>query len=204
MMVGPSYYYVNVKYFLTRPGYLLGYGLLALGGPFIFISSFQLSNAFPSYSGTILSLLTGAFDASSIIFFIYRVLYERSGGELTPTRFFAVFMIIPVLILLTQLTIMPKQSYKTVPELVQKVEEVEEALENDDASTGDFSEREVMQRAILRERRQSAVSEIVELLAGVTTEEAVNREESKRERCGVWGVMHGKTAWEQIKSAWWM
>lgn len=46
---------------LPFDGYIPGYLFLALGGPFIFISSFQLSNTFPQYSGLILALLTGAF-----------------------------------------------------------------------------------------------------------------------------------------------
>ena len=47
---------------LPLDGYIPGYLFMALGGPFIFISSFQLSNTFPQYSGLILALLTGAFD----------------------------------------------------------------------------------------------------------------------------------------------
>lgn len=45
-------------------GYIPGYLFLALGGPFVFISSFQLSNTFPRYAGLILALLTGSFDTS--------------------------------------------------------------------------------------------------------------------------------------------
>jgi MFS family permease len=36
---------------LPFDGYISGYFFLALGGPFVFISSFQLSNAFPKHSG---------------------------------------------------------------------------------------------------------------------------------------------------------
>lgn len=65
---------------LPFDGFLLGYLLLALGGPFTYISSFQLSNAFPRRSGFILALLTGAFDASSALFLVYRIIFERTGG----------------------------------------------------------------------------------------------------------------------------
>ena len=69
---------------LPFDGYILGYTLIALGGPFIFISSFQLSNTFPNHSGFILSLLTGAFDSSSAVFLLYRMIYEQSGGSFQP------------------------------------------------------------------------------------------------------------------------
>ncbi|KAI7346871.1 MFS general substrate transporter, partial [Hortaea werneckii] len=51
--------------YLPFDAYVVGYLFLALGGPFVFISSFQLSNTFPQHSGLILALLTGAFDTSS-------------------------------------------------------------------------------------------------------------------------------------------
>ena len=71
--------------------YLLGYSFLALGGPFAFISSFQLSNSFPKSSGTILALITGAFDASSAVFYcivlvimpVWAVLHWRSFSRYT-------------------------------------------------------------------------------------------------------------------------
>lgn len=39
-----------------------------------------VSNAFPAYSGVILAAITGAFDASSVPYLIYRELYQRLGG----------------------------------------------------------------------------------------------------------------------------
>lgn len=180
--------------------YLLGYSFLALGGPFIFMSSFHLSNAFPQYSGTILSLLTGAFDSSSIVFLVYRVIYEHSNGQLTPKTFFTFFMIIPAFILLTQITIMPRLSYKTVPELVQQAEETEAAIDDSD----DDAASDMTAHMIRRERRESVVDEITELLGNKNTIEEAIREENKREISGVWGAMHGKSAWEQIRSPWWI
>jgi MFS family permease len=73
---------------LPFDGYVLGYFLLALGGPFVFISSFQLSNTFPNHSGLILSMLTGAFDSSSAVFLFYRIIYDWSGGSFWPKKFF--------------------------------------------------------------------------------------------------------------------
>lgn len=61
--------------------YPIAYFLLAIGGPFIFIPSFHLSNAFPTHSGLVLSMLTGAFDSSSAIFLLYRIVYEKTSGR---------------------------------------------------------------------------------------------------------------------------
>lgn len=45
-------------------GYIAGNIFLSLGGTFIFVPSFQIANAFPKWSGTIVAAVTGAFDAS--------------------------------------------------------------------------------------------------------------------------------------------
>lgn len=44
---------------LPFDGFIPGYLLLALGGAFFLITSYQLSNTFPKHSGLILALLTG-------------------------------------------------------------------------------------------------------------------------------------------------
>jgi MFS family permease len=106
--------------------YITGYLLLALGGPFVFISSFQLSNTFPKYSGLILALLTGAFDTSSAVFLIYRLVYEASNGSFWPKKFFLVYLIVPAFILVVQLFIMPSQSYKTVGEMLPPASNVDD------------------------------------------------------------------------------
>ncbi|KAG5360681.1 Protein FMP42 [Yarrowia sp. B02] len=91
--------------------WLVGYSLLALGGPFVFISSFHLSNTFVAYSGTILALLTGAFDASSAVFLGFRISYENSPISLS--QLFQIYTVVPVFILLAEVFIMPKNSYKS-------------------------------------------------------------------------------------------
>lgn len=179
-------------------GFIVGYMILALGGPFVFISSFHLSNAFPQYTGSILALLTGAFDSSSIVFFVYQVLYKQTG--LTPHKFFLLFTSIPVVIIISQLTIMPKQSYKTFGELVQQKDEtVAEMDMSDDESRSANSSR--IER---RERRESVVSEITVLLGDKNAIDEQIKEDEKREMSGVWGVMHGRTIRQQIASPWWI
>ncbi|KAJ6261737.1 hypothetical protein Dda_2536 [Drechslerella dactyloides] len=180
---------------LSFDAYIPGYLFLALGGPFVFISSFQLSNTFPSNSGFILSLLTGAFDASSAVFLIYRLIYSASGKTFGPKKFFFVYLIVPIFTFLTQIFVMPRESYKTVGELVHMVEE-EQFHDSDDELP------EAVRNSVQEERRASVASEIDLLLGPKGGERHQKREEVKRDISGVWGAMHGRSAREQIMS-WW-
>ncbi|KAL4869707.1 hypothetical protein BDV12DRAFT_75028 [Aspergillus spectabilis] len=207
--------------------YIPGYLLLALGGPFIFIPSFQLSNTFPARSGLILSALTGSFDASSALFLIFRIISERTNGSFSSQRFFTIYIIIPVLILTAQLTIMPKTSYKTAGELVREAEDhiIAEASDHVDDHILDRDEGE-RQRNDRRMHRQSVVSKIQDLLAdddnasaitdlGLALNDGQDINETngtntqpkpsplkKHTTGGVWGALHGYSAIEQIRSPW--
>jgi MFS family permease len=184
---------------LPFDGYIPGYLSLALGGPFCFISSFQLSNTFPKHSGLILALLTGAFDSSSAIFLAYRMLYEWSDGYFKIKNFFLMYLIVPVFILVVQILIMPQASYKTVGELVKQVEEEENVYDDQmDEHTALLRD----ERRIRSIRRESVISEIENLLGTKPGSKQVKQEERKNKISGVWGAMHGKTVREQILSPW--
>jgi MFS family permease len=177
-------------------GYIPGYLFLALGGPFVFISSFQLSNAFPKHSGLILALLTGAFDTSSAVFLIYRIVYQWSEGRFWPKYFFLGYLVVPALILIVQIFIMPKASYKTVGELVRQVEEA------DDAYDDQMDETTALLREERRQRQHSVVSDITDLLGSKSGGKHLEQEERKNKISGVWGAMHGKSVKDQILSPW--
>ena len=181
---------------LPFDGYIPGYLFLALGGPFVFISSFQLSNAFPKHSGLILALLTGAFDSSSALFLMYRIIYQWSNGTFWPKKFFLVYLVVPIFILLVQIFVMPKASYKTIGELVKQVEEAEDVYDDQ------IDENTALLRDERRQHRQSVVSEITDLIGSKSGVTHLKREEKKNKISGVWGAMHGKTVKEQITSAW--
>jgi MFS family permease len=183
-------------------GYIPGYFFLALGGPFVFISSFQLSNTFPKYSGLILALLTGAFDTSSAIFLFYRLIYQATNGDFWPKKFFLAYLVVPAFILTVQLFLMPANSYKTVGELVVTAEAEEDEHSSDD-EIEDEGIRERLQAA-RRERRESIISEITELIGSKKGQKAIKKEVEKKNISGVWGAMHGKTAGEQIRSLWFL
>ncbi|KAI1653600.1 MFS general substrate transporter [Daldinia decipiens] len=193
---------------LPFDAFRFGYVFLALGGPFTFISSFQLSNAFPRHSGLILALLTGAFDASSALFLVYRIIYNKTEGAFGYHRLFLGYLIVPAVILVFQLTLLPKQSYKTVGEMIEEIEAPAFPDPTDTLDVVDADDQVDEQTAFIREEQrehyENVVHDIEELLGSnkVDKDKQARREEEKNERSGVWGVMHNYTAWEQICSPW--
>ena len=183
---------------LPFDGFIPGYLFLGLGGPFIYISSFQLSHAFPKHSGLILALLTGAFDSSSAVFLIYRIIYQWSEEKFSPKYFFLLYLIVPAFILVVQFLIMPYASYKTIGELVHQVEEEENSPTYDDQ----VDEQTALLRDEARYHRQSVVSEITNLIGSKSGIKHFQKEEQKNRISGVWGAMHGKTVLQQIRSPW--
>ncbi|KAL8971086.1 MAG: hypothetical protein Q9197_003469 [Variospora fuerteventurae] len=190
---------------LPIDGYIPGYFFLALGGPFVFISSFQLSNTFPRHSGLILALLTGAFDSSSAIFLFYRLIYNASNRTFTPQKFFLVYLIVPISICIAQLTLMPVRSYKTVGELVTHAEDPANNIRPHIDSRISDESRVARIREERRQHRESTVSEITSLLARKGEEgdrQTAQEEERKKNISGVWGALHGRSAVQQIRSPW--
>jgi len=184
-------------------GYIPGYAFLALGGPFVFISSFQLSNTFPKYSGLILALLTGSFDTSSAIFLFYRLIYTHTGGRFYPKKFFLSYLVVPAFILIVQTFVMPKNSYKTVGELVVDAEEEAQAAEAEAIQEVDEDDAdEIARLEAARTRRQSVIVEISDLLGSKDAVKQAHKEIESRHISGVWGAMHGISASKQIMSPW--
>lgn len=189
---------MSFEHRLPFDGLLFGYLFLALGGPFTYISSFQLSNAFPRNSGLVLALLTGAFDASSALFLVYRLIFEASGGTFGHRKFFLAYLVVPVVIVLLQLLILPAHSYKTIGELI---EEVEEPLPPQDAYD-QVDEHTALLHEEQREHRESVVAGLEELLGSAKADRQAAREERKNEISGVWGVMHSASVGQQLRSPW--
>lgn len=180
---------------LPFDGYLSGYIFLALGGTFIYIPSFQLSNTFPNHSGFILALLTGAFDSSSAVFLFYRLIYNASSNRFVPSKFFVIYLIIPFLILFSQIFLMPSDSYKSVVEIA----------ENAQSSSSDWGNGggPISQAQEVRGNHSDrAMNEYESLLAKSSGDKNRQEEERKREISGVWGALHGRSALQQIKTAW--
>ncbi|KAH9861031.1 hypothetical protein IAQ61_010767 [Plenodomus lingam] len=185
---------------LPFDAYIPGYLFLALGGPFIFISSFQLSNTFPQYSGLILALLTGAFDTSSAVFLAYRLIYQASNHSFRVKKFFLLYLIVPIFILVVQILFMPAVSYKTVGELVTSVEDEQVEHDSDDDITDTATVERL--RDARRAHRDSLVSEITSLLGTKDGARQADDEKKKKDISGVWGALHGRTAAQQIRTPW--
>lgn len=178
--------------------YPISYLFIALAGPFTLISSYHLANTFPRHSGLIMSMLTGAFDSSSAVFLLYRLIYQHTNGAIGFREWFLGYLIVPALMVFVQLTFMPARSYKNVAELTSQVQVEAELISEEDFLEHDptLDTRAVRNR---KHHRESLVSDIEDLIGG--REMAVKRE-LKREESGVWGAMHGKSVKAQIFS-WW-
>lgn len=179
-------------------GFIPGYFFLALGGPFVHISSFHLSNCFPANSSLILALFTGGFDSSSALFFLFRLVYKASDGKINIERFFLIYLVVPVFIFVAQVTVMPALSYKTINENLRVAEEgINKATaEVESNASRDAAERERI-RSELRFRRESVIT----VMEAVEAEREEN-EDKKNDISGIWGALHGYSAMEQIKTGW--
>jgi len=91
-------------------GYLIGFLLLGIAGPFIFISTLHFSTVFPNKSGLIMAALTGSFDASSAIFLLFNKLFYFFDKKYSIQSFFLVYMIIPIIIFIANFLLMPETS----------------------------------------------------------------------------------------------
>lgn len=143
-------------------------------------------------------MLTGAFDSSSAVFLLYRIVYEKTNGRIGLHQWFLGYLVVPAFIFVVQFFLMPARSYKTVVELVRQAEVEEELLEED--SDYEIDDDEIHVR---REHREAVISEIDCLLGGKNAlEESERKREKRHESSGVWGAMHGRPAMQQVGS-WW-
>ncbi|EGV63395.1 hypothetical protein PSN45_004325 [Yamadazyma tenuis] len=177
--------------------YLVGYASMALGGPFSYISQFQLSNSFPKKSGTVLALLTGAFDASSAVFLVYRIFYNRSNGVFTINKFFQCYILVPVFIAVCQVFVMEKDSYKTPPETDLCVDDVPDGLAS---SAAPISETDPLlngeNHPVGHHRRDSIGDALKQPYAEEGEANLV------KYSGGIFGILHGYSAQYQLRTPW--
>ncbi|KAK2602876.1 hypothetical protein N8I77_009378 [Diaporthe amygdali] len=160
-------------------GYIVGNLLLGLGGTFLFVSSYQLSHAFPRHSGLIVALVTGAFDASAAVFLFYRLAYEATDHAFKPAYFFAAFAVfIPLLIIMAEFTIMPKTSYVTRGEYQAAIDhaqdETRDIHDSDDEVYADRP-RELKRARNRRAAKREAQLEAIETVTGNEEEREADR-----------------------------
>ncbi|KAB8227631.1 hypothetical protein ETB97_008438 [Aspergillus alliaceus] len=186
-------------------GYIAANFLLALGGTFVFLPSFRIANAFPKYNGTIVALVTGAFDASAAVYLFYRLAYEQDQEGFSPQRFFFAYLVVPALIFVAILTIMPAHDYQTTQQLQVKVEQVEDVTQDIHDSDDEIeSNSELWQVRTDRARHRKDQLRKINQVFGDKTERKQRQEweEERHEASRVWGVLHGLPAHEQVMTPW--
>ena len=185
-------------------GYTIGNFFLALGGTFVFLPSFQIANAFPKYGGTIVALVTGAFDASAAVYLFYRLAYEGTDGAFKPQTFFLVYLIVPAAIVVAQLTLLPSEPYKTATQLEMKIQRAGENERDIHTSDEDLPDDEMWKRRKNRStRRRRRLTKLDQLVGDeVSRKKQEEMHEAHLEASGVWGVLHNKTAVEQMMTPW--
>jgi len=186
-------------------GYLAGNIFLGLGGTFIFVPTFQLSNAFPRYAGLVVALITGAFDASAAVFLFYRLAYEASGKRFTPTHFFFGYLAVPLLIVAAEWTFMPPSAYQTTPEIEQKIKKALDPNLDIHQSDEEIRDDQTLWKVRKqRSRRREEKLHRIEAVAGgeEEREERMRAIEERQEVSGIWGVLHGLPAHRQMMTPW--
>ncbi|CAI6101429.1 unnamed protein product [Clonostachys chloroleuca] len=168
--------------------YMVGNMFLGLGFTFIFVPSFQLSHAFPKHSSIVVTVITGAFDASMSVLLFYRIAYETSGGTFPPNRFFFGYLAVPALIIPAEFCIMPSHACTRVPDV--------DILDSNELARV---------RSARSDRRHRELHQLEEITGDVVEGRNKARVEvGRQEMSGVWGVLHGLSATQQMRTPWFM
>ncbi|RMZ88331.1 hypothetical protein DV736_g4445, partial [Chaetothyriales sp. CBS 134916] len=191
--------------FFPFDAYPLSFFLLALGGTFIFVPSFQLGNTFPAFQGLIISLITGAFDASAAVFLVFRLIFQSTNGKFGMRQLFLAYLCVPVLIMIANLTLMPRHSYETRAQLESDMEHVfDNTLDVHDSDDDLESMAEVYSvRSKRAAERVKSAAQITDLIGDETQQmQHEIKEDEKKIASGVWGVLHGLPASKQMLTPW--
>ncbi|KAI0202969.1 major facilitator superfamily domain-containing protein [Astrocystis sublimbata] len=185
-------------------GYTLGNVMLSMGGTFLFVPSFRLANAFPKYTGLIVAVITGSFDASAAVLLLYQFAWEATEGAFSPHQFFFAYTIVPVILLIGEFTLMPRDAYQSTPDLEHKIEKAYDATRDMHDSDQDLDPSEVYSvRTTRADRRLVKLVQIEELVGDADErEERAHKNEEIQQASGVWGVLHGLPAHRQMMTAW--
>lgn len=175
--------------------YLVGYAFMALGGPFAYMSTFQLSNSFPTKSGTILAIITGAFDASSALFLIYRIIYNASNQSFTLDKFFKIYLFVPTFITVAQILFMPTESYKTSTDLDLCADDSTVVEANAASETDALLASEVS--PIQHPHRRDSIGDALKQPYATEGEEFLVQHSG-----GIFGILHGYSAKYQLSTPW--
>lgn len=212
LLLGCTFFIMAKQWYPIIDSYLMGYVMLAMGGPFVFISCFQLANSFPKRSGTILGLLTGCFDTSSALFWLYRITYQKLIIGLSLRKFFTFYMVVPLFILFCQCTFMPYETYKntgTVAKIAEEgLDEDGQLLEGDDGrniASDDLERMSLLNKNEIQRHTgdyETIGNETKSLPRRKSVLETYVESKLKKKSGGVFGVLHEEDIWTQLRSPW--
>ncbi|KAI0107087.1 amino acid transporter [Nemania sp. FL0031] len=186
-------------------GYILGNIMLSIGGAFLFVPSFRLADAFPKHSGLIVAVITGSFDASSAVLLLYQLAWEATNGALAPNQFFSAYVIIPVILLIGEFTLMPRDAYQTTFDMghsIEKPHDIGRVNIDFDRDANGLTELHLVQGNGV-DRSLSKLDQIEDILGHANEcEERTQTNEGTHHAGAVWGVLHGLPAHRQMMTAW--
>jgi hypothetical protein len=148
--------------------------------------------------------VTGAFDASAAVFLVFRLIYEHTEGAFGIKKFFLVYLLVPVFILITQLFVMPSNIYENRTELQESAEKAQNPAQDLHDSDEDLEDGELWRVRTIRAEDRKRIRTEIESLIG-DRDEQVHQEEKENEvhiRSQAWGALHGLSAMAQIKTPW--
>lgn len=188
-------------------GYMLGFFLVSLGGTFLFLPSYHLSNAFPRHSGIIVALITCAFDASSAVLFLYSLVWSATDGRATLSKFFLLYLNVPAAIIIAEWTIMPKHRYQSLLEMQNSNSKAQDSTKDVHSSDSDVSDRESLSRVesdrtICSPTKTNSTKRLSCDVA--ERQESVELSTMKQDHYndGISGVLHGKSVRYQMRTLW--
>lgn len=190
-------------------GYLTGNLLLGLGGTFLFVSSYQLANAFPRHAGLVVALVTGAFDASAAVFLFYRLAYEATGHAFKPSYFFLGFaVLVPLMLVVAEFALMPRHGYNTRREYQAEIEYAKDVTrdvhDSDDERYANKPREALRETRLLRASEREAHLEAIETVAGTEDERRADRQAARERQAnsGVSGFLQNQPVSRQMMTPW--
>lgn len=133
------------------------------------------------------------------------MIYEATNHTFTPNKFFLAYTVVPILIFIAQITLLPGQSYATVPELEQKVLKHSDPGRDIHSSDSELSDDEEIDRIRFErsDRRKKKIRKLDRLLGDEDERQArLEKEEEHLHISAVWGALHGLPAYKQMLTPW--
>jgi hypothetical protein len=82
-----------------RLGWLhhLGYCVMAIGGVWVYVPTLQLCRILPELSGLMMAVMTSAFDASAVVFYVIGLVYKQLDGAVSLHHILAAYTVVPLI-----------------------------------------------------------------------------------------------------------